>query len=239
MTSVIHRYLLDGQAVKASVTRDYRNQLREQWQIRYAASERQKHSRIYLGKPMELLVAQDLEHAGVSIVDLEATGGPCDIVALRNEENLFVEVKFIGTDDATFLAIENSFSTGGVTVGFGDPYSASDYLLSRLFEAAKQLEKVNGRRLAVVVIDDYVSWPSFQFGLKHNFIDWESPVLFAQDERTRKHLNKLRTKHPHLDEEISRLSEMVNDIRIYRLLEEYKLEVKFERTDSGTSMHKT
>jgi len=30
---------------------------------------------------------------------------------------------------------------------------------------------------------------------------------------------------------------MVNDIRIYRLLEEYKLEVKFERTDSGTSMN--
>jgi hypothetical protein len=38
------------------------------------------------------------------------------------------------------------------TVGINDPYAASDYLLSRLFEAGKQLERLKGIRIAACLL---------------------------------------------------------------------------------------
>src|SRR5262245_54210064 len=158
LTGVIHKYLLDGDVVKSDVTADYRSALRERWQHGDEPLKRHQHSRGFLGKPMELFVAEHLENSGIAIVGLQAMGhDDADIVGSRNGEILFVEVKFIGSEDATFSLIENDLATGGITVLLQDPPAAHDYLISRLYEAAKQLEGKDGIRMAVAVIDDYTS----------------------------------------------------------------------------------
>jgi hypothetical protein len=73
LTSVLHRYLLKGDMVDPKVTEHYRNQLREHWLVRNTALKRHRESRSYLGKPMELFVAQHLEQSGFFITALEAT----------------------------------------------------------------------------------------------------------------------------------------------------------------------
>lgn len=181
--------------------------------------------RIYLGKPMELFVAQHLEGSGISIVGLEATGRECDIIGLNNGENVFAEVKFIGTDDATFSAIEKSVTQGGVIVGFGDLPTAHDYLISRLFEAAKQLEAVGRKRIAIAVIDDYTSWPIFKLVLEKGWINWKAPGFISSNAGMKQHLDKLRLRFPNLDEEVTQLSRLVCEIRIYRLLGDFRLEL--------------
>jgi hypothetical protein len=228
ITSVLHRYLLNGDSLKPNLTADYRNQLKEKWHRRGDPMDRHRISRIYLGKPMELLVANDFERTGIAIKDLEATGGPCDILGSKEGNQLFAEVKFIGTDDATFLAIETS--TTGVSVGMNDPYAAADYLLSRLFEAAKQLERFDGIRIAVAVIDNFTSWPVFQFGLEHAFIDWKAPKYFRSNAMMKEHLEKLTEKYPQMDEELARLLDIVSEVRIYRLVEGYELDFRFTST---------
>jgi hypothetical protein len=186
LTRVIHKYLMDGDAVKASVTANYRSDLRERWQQCDDPLERHRHSSMYLGKPMELFVAQDLESTGIAVVGLEATGQECDIVGVDNGQRLCVEVKFIGTENATFLAIEKSLTEGGIIGGFSEkPYTAHDYLISRLFEAAKKLEVVGGKRIAAAVIDDFMSGP-FKYALK-NLIELENAslhVLRSRNETT-------------------------------------------------------
>jgi hypothetical protein len=213
---------MNGNDPKANLKKDYRNQLSETWHMRDDAMERHRISRSYLGRPTELLVAKDLEDSGVVILDLEATGGPCDIVGSKKGTQLSAEVKFIGTDNATFLAIETS--TTGVSVGVKDPYTAADYLLSRLFEAAKQLEKFDGIRIAVAVIDNYTSWPTIRYGLNHGFVDWKAPKYFRSNATMKEHLEKLEKTYPKMDDEVARLLDIVNEIRIYRLVEEYRLD---------------
>jgi hypothetical protein len=225
LTGVIHKYLMDGDAVKTSVTKDYRRALRERWHRCDDPLERHRHSRSYLGKPVELLVAQDLEGAGMAIVGLEATGQESDIVASRNGDILFAEVKFIGTEDGTFSAIENDLTTGGVSVFFRDPDVAHDYLLTRLFEAAKQLEGKDGRRMAIAVIDDVTSWSIFKFVLERGFFDWNAPRFLSSNTKMKDHLDELRCKYPSLDQEIGHLLEIVNEVRIYRLGGGYELEL--------------
>ena len=234
LTSLIHGYLFDGTGLRKNLTKDYRNELRERWLVHLDPLKRHSKSRAYLGKPLELFVAQDLENSGMTIVGLEATGGPCDIIASNNGESVFVEVKFIGTDDQTFSQIENASMSGGISVGFNDPYSASDYLLSRLFEAAKQLELMDGRRIATVVIDDYTSWSIFRYGLANGFIDWDSPKFISSNAKFKEHLDKLRQKYPGLDEEVPRLLDIVDDIRIYRLVEGFELQLKLLRTRTSS-----
>jgi hypothetical protein len=225
LTGVIHKYLMDGAAVKNSVSRDYRSELRERWQRCDDPLERHRRARGYLGKPIELFVAQDLENSSIAIVGLEATGYDSDIVGSRNGEILFAEVKFIGTDDATFSAIESDLTTGGVSVLFRDPDATHDYLISRLFEAAKQLEARDGIRMAAAVIDNYTSWPIFKFVLEHGFFDWNAPRFISSNAIMKDHLDKLRLKYPSLDEEIGHLLKIVSEVRIYRLLDGYELEL--------------
>jgi hypothetical protein len=217
---------MDGPNVKSTVTRDYKIQLREQWHEAADSMERHKHSRMYLGRPMELFVAQDLEISVAVILDLEATGANCDVVLSIGTRLFFVEVKFIGTADSSFFAIEESLTKGGISIGMNDPYSASDYLLSRLLEAAKQLEKQNDGRIAVAVIDDYTSWPVFGFVLEHGLIDFEKPQFFRRSQESKTHLDKLQKKHPNLDQELFRLPTMLDEILIYRLKEGFELELK-------------
>jgi len=60
---------MDGAELKPSLTQDYRNQFKEIWQTRRDAMDRHRISRIFLGKPMELFIAKDLEGSGISIVE--------------------------------------------------------------------------------------------------------------------------------------------------------------------------
>jgi hypothetical protein len=150
LTSVIHRYLIHDGLPKPTLDKNYLMDLRERWQIAGNALKRHQESRIFLGKPMELFVANDLENAGTPIVGLAATGARYDVVG----RDISAEVKFIGTQDDAFMDIEASSTTGGISGGLIDPYAASDYLLCRIFEAVKQLQGATTQKMAVIVLDD-------------------------------------------------------------------------------------
>src|SRR5262245_17542556 len=49
------------------------------------------------------------------------------------------------------------------------------------FDAAKQLEGKDGIRIAVAVIDDYISWPTFELALEHGLVDWNSPRFISEN----------------------------------------------------------
>src|SRR5262249_50383481 len=60
------------------------------------------------------------------------------------------------------------------------PHAAINYLLFRVYEAAKQLERFGGRRIAVAVFDNQMSHP-FGRPLRGNWIDWSTPHFLPAD----------------------------------------------------------
>src|SRR5436190_10865741 len=74
LTGLVHRYLMDGNTPKSTVIKQYRQDLQEQWIYKDELPARHQKSRMFLGKLIELLVAQGLEESGIHIDGLAATG---------------------------------------------------------------------------------------------------------------------------------------------------------------------
>jgi hypothetical protein len=65
--------------------------------------------------------------------------------------------------------------TSGFGGGMGSLNGAANYLLFRVYEAAKQLEGSASRTTAVVVIDA-LAWGDFEHQIRNGRIDWHAPV---------------------------------------------------------------
>ena len=110
-----------------------------------------------------MLVANWVEASqGLLIDDLEATGSNHDLVAVSPDGDASVyEIKFIGTSDADFEELSKKDIFGGAM----DVYTASDYLLTRIYEAAQQAKSHADRKIIIIVIDEQMAWPVFQAAL--------------------------------------------------------------------------
>jgi hypothetical protein len=178
-TSPIHRFMLDDDRVKASLTPQYRQDLQERWMlIRSTGSGRNQKFRQYSGKLAELQLAESLVEQGWTVTGLAATGGEHDIEA---EDKLgratALEVKYIGVSDDEFDSLARAMR-GEPAALSSSPYQATNVLLCKLFAAATQFKSTTARRVAVVTIDPLM-WYRHEVPIGSKWTDWNN----AQFER--------------------------------------------------------
>ena len=82
-------------------------------------------------------------------------------------------MKFFGQADEDFLVLLHAMQNGpsGGAISLSEPIN---YLLFRVYEAARQLRRASGQKTAIVVIDE-IGWHRFDMQLKHDWIDWTTP----------------------------------------------------------------
>jgi len=198
ISSPIHRFLLraDG-GVRDDVVPQYREDLRERWMHDDDAIRRHHQSKNFLSRLVELHVAEWLEQSGWRIRGLEATGAPFDIEATDPQgADRPLEVKFIGASDAEFrtvvAALQSDFVGESVSA-----YTPINYLLFRIYEAAKQLSS-SPRGTAIAVIDDLTWWRYDTQLQTPNWIDWRRPTFYSNEAAWDDFLESQRARYPGL-----------------------------------------
>jgi hypothetical protein len=176
VTSAVHRYLMTAGVPRPNVRQQYLQDLRERWMLYADPHERHQKARIFLGRLVELQVAEWLEFQGWTVSGLEALRQGPDIEASTPDGRpTAFEVKFIGTENDDFAQILESLS-GQSAGGPVSPYDTANYLLFRVYEAAKQLQRSTCNRIAVVVVEE-LTWCRFQLQLSDGWIDWAHPTF--------------------------------------------------------------
>ena len=190
LTLPIHKFLMEGGSPKANLQAQYIEDLQERWFIRPDPTKRHRRSKGYLGRLSELLVAEWAEtQAGLKIAGLEATGSKHDILAVSaDHQTRAMEVKFIGTADSDFEKLLSMKIFGGAR----DMFTAGDFLLTRIYEAATQLANFPSRKVAIIVIDDFVAWIDFGAALSFGHVDFSNPRLQSTNATWLEYLKKLK-----------------------------------------------
>lgn len=197
LTHPIHRYLIKDGEVRADLRLQYVKDLPERWMYYDDALERHQKSRSFTGRIVELQCAEWLEAHEWTITALEALQEGPDIEAREPSGCVTAfEVKSIGTEDRDFEMILRSIK-GEPSWGWSSPYSGSNYLLFRLYEAAKQFGRFEGPRIAVAVIDDS-TWPRFEVQVKNGSIDLRNPRFLGSDPGWEEFIAKQERRYPEL-----------------------------------------
>jgi len=233
LTSPIYRYLVEGGGVRPCVRRQYVNDLRERWMHYPEPLERHQKSRIFTGRVTELQCAEWLEARGWVIAGLEASRMGPDIEA-RNASGALTafEVKSIGSEDDDFEMILRSMAEGP-SGGAVSAYSGINYLLFRVFEAAKQLAQFDGHRVAVAVIDD-LTWWRFERPLENHWIDWENPTFLGHDAAWGMFTKEQEGRYPNLKAELSSVVGGIDAAWILRRSYGYEYHLEHELRTGGT-----
>lgn len=229
LTLPIHKYLMNVDSPRPDLTAQYRMDLQERWFMRPDSENRHKKSKGYLGRLSELLIAQWAENTGgLRIIGLEATGSDHDILTISTDGNEgAIEVKFIGTEDSDFEKLRTMKNFGAA-----DLPTASDYLLTRIYEAAKQLADYPYKKTVIIVIDDFPWNSSFKAALSptfdYGYADLRNPKLKSRNPSWLEYLQNLKESHPQIESDLaSTILSLEERIHIFRLnrqtlkLEEY------------------
>jgi hypothetical protein len=134
---------MHGEVPSPKLRSQYIQDLQERWFIRPDPRKRHQRSKGYLGRLVGLLVAEWASRTR-RIVGLEAVGCSHDLLAEVEGASEAIEVKFIGTLDSDFEKLQEMRIFGGPQ----DRPTASDFLLTRIYEAAKQLSGYSQKRTA-------------------------------------------------------------------------------------------
>jgi hypothetical protein len=158
------------------------------------------------------------------ITALEATGGDHDIVTLT-QDNIpeAMEVKFIGTQDRDFESLMRMNVFGGAV----DLETAADFLLTRIYEAAKQLGDFPNRRIAIVVIDECMAWPKFEAAVKFGRFDFNKPRLQSTNSEWLRFLEGLKKDYPQINHDLAPTISSVKEVRIFSLIADETLREEF------------
>jgi len=195
ITAPVHQHLMSSAGILPNVTKQYVKDLRERWMFDADPVKRNRLSRTFRGRLIELQFASWLEGQSHTIISLEATRKGPDIETLSDtgEANAF-EVKFIGLGDGDFKVLLRSMG-GHPAGGPVSLYQPINYLLFRVYEAARQLQSANGLKTVVIVIDE-LSLFRFDMQLRRNWIDWANPRFIAPDNDWNQFLS-LQKRYPH------------------------------------------
>jgi hypothetical protein len=227
LTGPIHRYLIESDAMRSDVRLQYVRDMRERWMLDGDPLERHRKSRRFTGRIVELQLAEWLEAQDWVIVGLEALREGPDIEARSaSGTDTAFEVKSIGTEDGDFEITLRSLAEGP-TGGPFSPYVAINYLLFRAYEAAKQLARFDGYRIAVVVIDE-VTWWRFDFQLKNSWIDWSNPSFLNNDPAWETFLVEQESRYPQIRTELPAVIKAVDAIWIMKRSYGYGYRLEYE-----------
>jgi hypothetical protein len=165
--------------------------------------ERHRRSKIFAGKLAELQCAEWLEiNQNWHITSLEALGGSTDIEGAPHSDtsNWVIEVKYIGTEDQDFVTLLEAIQ-GGHAVSSVSPYTACDFLLSRVYEAAVQMEDRSEPKLAILVVSSD-TMARFDMQLTNNWINWNSPSFFNNLD-FHEHFDRLKSRYPRIEQDLA------------------------------------
>ncbi len=226
VTAPVHRFLLDGDQIHSKLTAQYRQDLQERWLSTRGEVERYERFQRFFGKVAELQLANWLVEQGWTVRALEALGGDADIVAESpTRDRCSFEVKYIGRQTNDFLrvieALAGGDDGGAIPVLGGVPYyflTAANYLLFRVYEAARCLRHCPGTRIAAVVVDA-LSWRRFARPLEERWIQWNAPAFLEASDEWAEFLRTQRRHRPELDGELTPAVSSLNRLWVFRLAE--------------------
>ncbi len=209
LTGPVHRFLLEGNQPRANLTAQYRQDLQEQWLSAPNEAQHHERARRFFGKVVELQLASGLVDKGWTVRALEALGGPADIVAESPAHgSCSFEVKYIGWQTDDFLRVVDALAGGddggAIPVVAGVPLyflTAANYLLFRVYEAARRLRHCPGKRIAAVVVDA-LSWRRFARPLEERWIQWNEPAFLEACDEWGEFLDTQRQDYRELDTEL-------------------------------------
>jgi len=215
ITLPMHKYLIENGNPRKEITKQYIVDLQETWLQEDRAIERNRKSRIYIGKLTELILADWLEEQGWRITNLEALGGQADIETVSPQKNDHaIEVKYVGYEDENFLSVVESLS-GKAKAYTTSPYAASDFLLFKVYGAAKQLFNSAKTRIAFLAISN-MTWDFVDIQLSEDWMNWQSPRFFNNDTDWKKFLEKNKNQFPTIESDLRSVIRSLNQLWILR-----------------------
>ncbi len=217
LTLPLHRLMLDDQTIHSDVVNQYRSDLAEKWLFASNYHKRYELHRIFRRRWIELCFAAWLLDNGWKLEGLEAYGGSFDVEASESESSRAAfEIKYLAEQELSFeIGVAAAVSPERVAVDPLPVYSPIDYLLFRLFEAAKQLERSPSRRIVVAITEDYET--SFRIPLSDSWVNWTHPALFLRDSVIAKFIERKKKEIHDLEPEITRKIQSLDEIWIFRI----------------------
>jgi hypothetical protein len=214
ITIPIHIMLFNGVDLSSCISKQYKKDLAEKWFFERGVMRRHGRSRRFVGKLVEILYAAHLNHSGWRIINLEAWDGERDIEAIAPDNQVCAfELKYIGQDDTAFKRIVESMIYGP-TVHNSSIYSAANYLIYRVYEAARQLREYPHRRIATIVLAKWAS-DRIDLTIEDNWIDWMNAKFFDEaDAEWGAFLMKQKTRNPSLEDDMAETIRSLNSIWI-------------------------
>jgi hypothetical protein len=228
LTGPIHRYFIEKGTLRQDIRREYVRAMRERWMLYSDPLERHRKYRMFAGRIAELQFAEWLETTqDWTIVGLEALREGPDIEAKSTAGAITAfEVKSIGTQDDDFEEILRSMAQGA-SAGWRDPYDAINYLLLRVYEAAKQLARYDGYRIAVATINND-TWENFDFQLKGDWIEWSNPSFFDSSPSWKIFLKEQERRYPEIRTELPSVIRAIDEVWIMKRLNGYEYHLEYD-----------
>ena len=214
LTKPIHLFCLDNGARHLSLTSQYRKDLVERWMFKKDAKQRFRAAAKFQGRLWELQFVSWLHHEGWRIESLEAHGGPADVVATCPAGKSFTfEVKYLGKDEILFDLDVKALSGSGHSGDWISVYSPIDYMLFRVFEAARQLAFSGSPIVVVLILAEYDTY--FVIPISEHWIDWRNPKFFRKEVDIEDFLIKKYASNPDLDHEMKHHISRIDQIWFY------------------------
>lgn len=190
--------------------------------------ERNRLSRTFYGRLVELQFASWLESQSHAVVGLEAKRKGPDIETISKDgQHHAIEVKFFGVEDSDFRVFLRSM--GGAPAGHPvSPNQAINYLLFRVYEAARQLMPSSGRKSVVIVINE-LAWHRFAMQIAGGWVNWAHPQFIEPDDDWNQFLSLHRKRYPGLPGDLGDTIHGIDTVAIFRQNHafEFRLERKF------------
>ena len=125
-----------------------------------------------------------------------------------------IEVKYIGQEDSDFLAVVNSLA-GGAGAGNASLYAASDFMLFKVYSAAKQLQMFTKTRIVFLVISD-MAWDLLELPLKEDWMQWQSPRFYNNDQVWQDFFQEEKKKYPDIENDLQTAFNSMMELWIVR-----------------------
>src|SRR5258707_6637791 len=177
-----------------------------------------------MGKLVELVYIESLESQGYGIVTLDAVErGPADAVVERDGKRRSVEVKYLGGDDDSFKAIVEAVKSGP-KAQVGDLKGSINYVVLRIYEAAKQLQATmrEGRHVAFVI--DELTLHTVELQLENKWINWSDAKAYDDvGGKAQEFLQAQRKEYADLDRELAAVIRELEGITFVKLIDGFKI----------------
>jgi hypothetical protein len=109
-----------------------------------------------------------------------------------------------------------------------------NYLLFRVYEAARQLKGAHGIRNVVIVIDE-ICWYRFDMQLRQNWIDWARPQFINSDDMWNQFLSLQQRRYPELRYELADTIREIDSLLIFQqnYAFEFRLQIELHPNSLG------